>query len=76
MVPEGVATEELDSGSYGTGPYTIENYSPDSPRTFLLKNPDYWREGLPVSDCIELQGIDYSIRPTSPNAFRSGSHSA
>ena len=41
MVPEGVSTEQLDSGSHGTGPCTIENYSPHSPRTFLRKNPDY-----------------------------------
>ena len=61
MVPEGVTTAQLNSGSYGTGPYTIENYSPESPRTFLRKNPNYWREGLPISDCIELQGIDDPI---------------
>ena len=70
MVPEGVTTEQLDSGSHGTGPYTIENYSPDSPRTFLRRNPDYWREGLPISDCIELQGIDDPI--TRSAAITSG----
>lgn len=61
MVPSGITTAELNSGSNGTGPFTIENYSPDSPRTFLKANPNYWREGMPRTDCIELRGIDDPI---------------
>ena len=70
MIPEGVTTEQLNSGSYGTGPFTIDNYSPDSPRTFLKRNPNYWREGFPKSDCIELRGIDDPI--TRAAAIASG----
>lgn len=70
MFPEGVTTEQLNSGSYGTGPFVIENYSPDSLRTFLRRNPHYWREGLPKSDCIELRGIDDPI--TRSAAIASG----
>ena len=70
MVPEGVTTEQLNSGSHGTGPFTIQDYSPESPRTFLKRNPDYWREGLPKSDCIELRGMDDPI--TRSAAIASG----
>lgn len=70
MVPSGTTTAQLDSGSNGTGPFTIENYSADSPRTILRRNPNYWRDGLPRTDCIELRGIDDPI--TRSAAITSG----
>lgn len=39
----------------GTGPFIVESFAPDFGAT-LVRNPDYWREGLPYLD--ELEQLD------------------
>jgi peptide/nickel transport system substrate-binding protein len=53
----------------GTGPYRCHEFSPGI-RTVLSRNPNYWKEGRPYLDEIELIGIpDESARV---NALLSG----
>lgn len=50
-----------ETGSYenfnGTGAFIIESYNPGVGASFV-RNPDYWREGLPLLDQIEHVYID------------------
>jgi len=39
----------------GTGPFIVESFAPDAGAK-LVRNPDYWREGLPYLD--ELEQLD------------------
>ena len=51
--------------SVGTGPYTLEQYSPNDLIRFK-KNPDYWRKGLPYLDQIDFKVMpDISSRTTA-----------
>ncbi|MCE5209728.1 MAG: ABC transporter substrate-binding protein [Chloroflexi bacterium] len=40
----------------GTGPFMLESWEPDQV-LMLVKNPDYWMEGLPYLDAIEMRVI-------------------
>jgi peptide/nickel transport system substrate-binding protein len=40
----------------GTGPFTVSEWMRDDHITFV-KNPDYWQEGLPYLDAIEIRYI-------------------
>jgi peptide/nickel transport system substrate-binding protein len=55
------ATEEeriawARANAVGTGPYTVESWQRDDHIKFV-KNPDYWQEGLPYLDAIEMRRI-------------------
>jgi ABC-type transport system substrate-binding protein len=43
----------------GTGPFTVSDFMRDD-HLYFVKNPDYWQEGLPYLDAIE---ITYIIDP-------------
>ena len=65
MLPSGSTTEQISTVANGTGPFMLDDFSPDAPRATLRANPNYWREGLPKADCVELSGI---IEPVSRSA--------
>lgn len=48
----------------GTGPFSLESWTPDKAMT-VKKNPNYWREGLPLLDEIEFQPIPDDTTRTS-----------
>jgi ABC-type transport system substrate-binding protein len=55
------ATEEeriawARANAVGTGPYTVDSWQRDDHIRFV-KNPDYWREGMPYLDVIEIRRI-------------------
>ena len=49
IVPDGTTSEQITTGEYGSGPYTLAEHNPTE-RTVMNKNPDYWREGRPYAD--------------------------
>ncbi|WP_249522963.1 ABC transporter substrate-binding protein [Modestobacter marinus] len=53
----------------GTGPFTVESYSPGAD-IVLTKNDDYWQDGLPYLDRIESTTIPDSTAQVS--SLRSG----
>jgi peptide/nickel transport system substrate-binding protein len=53
IVPNG--TKDFSRG-IGTGPYRLKEFLPGV-RTIVVRNEDYWREGRPYLDEIELIGI-------------------
>lgn len=44
---------DLSQNAVGTGPFMFEEYVPNT-RVTLVKNPNYWEEGLPYLDGMEL----------------------
>lgn len=66
IVPDG--TTDFSKG-IGTGPFKCQEFSPGV-RSVAVRNENYWREGMPYLDAIELVGIsDESARV---NALLSG----
>jgi len=65
-----IARESVEDGTIntqpiGSGPFVIADYQPGV-RVTLEKNPNYWQEGLPYLDAIEVQIItDENVRRTA-----------
>ncbi len=66
IVPEG--TTDFSQG-IGTGPFKIKEFKPGV-RSIAVRNPDYWKPGLPYLDEIEVIAI--SDEPSRVNALLSG----
>lgn len=62
-------TENFRDSANGTGPYKLKEFSPGV-RTVVEKNINYWKEGRPYLQEIELVGI-YD-EPSRVNALLSG----
>lgn len=59
VYPCHVDGKSMRSKPVGTGPFKVADYRPgDSVK--LVRNPDYWKPGMPY-----LDGIDYKIIPSS-----------
>lgn len=70
IVRNGKTHDQLMKESDGTGPYMITNFKADSPRTKLVKNPNYWQAGKPAMECLEVSGVPDPI--TRMAAIQSG----
>jgi peptide/nickel transport system substrate-binding protein len=70
VVPEGSTKEELRLQAVGTGPFVQDVYSPTETRRVFQRNDNYWREGLPRSQCLELSVITEEV--TRLAAIKSG----
>lgn len=57
IVPDGWMAEELRLGGIGTGPFIPVDFEPVQQPHKFVKNPDYWEEGLPKSECVEFYVI-------------------
>jgi peptide/nickel transport system substrate-binding protein len=57
IVPEGSDPEELRLHGNGTGPFKQKRFEPAGDLSIFVKNEDYWQEGLPKADVIELVSI-------------------
>ena len=66
VVPEG--TEDF-TNVVGTGPFILEEFSPGV-RTLSKKNPNYYRDGHPYADSLEIFAITDSV--ARANALVSG----
>jgi peptide/nickel transport system substrate-binding protein len=54
IVPEGSTRESLQFSGNGTGPWIPVDFKPvEQPHKFV-KNPNYWKPGLPKADCLEI----------------------
>lgn len=59
IVPASIASKPKDwlaKNVLGTGPWMVKDWQPDSKYT-LIKNPNYWKPGLPYLDGVDLQII-------------------
>ncbi|MBT2339313.1 MULTISPECIES: ABC transporter substrate-binding protein [Pseudomonas] len=66
IVPEG--TSDFSQG-IGTGPFKVKEFKPGV-RSIGVRNPNYWKPGLPYLDEIEFIGI--GDEPSRVNALLSG----
>ncbi|MDI3250456.1 Periplasmic dipeptide transport protein [Pseudomonas fluorescens] len=66
IVPEG--TTDFNLG-IGTGPFKVKEFKPGM-RSVAVRNPGYWKPGLPYLDEIEFIGI--ADEPSRINALLSG----
>lgn len=60
IIPASVANKPKDwlsNNAIGTGPWMLKDWMPDS-KLSLVKNPNYWKPGLPYMD-----GVDIAIIP-------------
>ena len=62
VVKKGATSEDIHLRPVGTGPFSVPEIKPGQVRTIFTRNPNYWREGLPKSECIELSAVS---EPTS-----------
>lgn len=51
IVPSDIPGAELNSKATGTGPFKMESYEPGG-QIVMVKNEDYWEEGLPYLDRV------------------------
>ena len=49
IVPDGTTNEQISSGEFGSGPYTLGEHNP-TVRSVMHRNPGYWRENRPHAD--------------------------
>jgi peptide/nickel transport system substrate-binding protein len=72
IIPASVAKQPKDwlaNNAIGTGPWMLKDWKPDS-KLSLVKNPNYWKPGLPYMD-----GVDIVIIPDETSviaALRTG----
>lgn len=53
---EEVGNDGLKTQACGTGPFVVSEYSPNE-KLVMTKNTDYWQEGLPYLDGVEITVI-------------------
>lgn len=70
IVRDGSTTDDLKQNSNGTGPYVINSFQADAPRSVLQKNEKYWQSGKPQAPCLELSGVQDPV--TRAAAIQSG----
>lgn len=65
-----IARESVEDGTIntrpiGTGPFMISDFQPGT-RLLLERNPNYWQDGLPYLDAVDVRIIpDESVRRTA-----------
>jgi peptide/nickel transport system substrate-binding protein len=57
IVRDGSSGDDLKAEANGTGPFVLDSFTPGETPTVFVKNPDYWEEGKPIVDAIELTAI-------------------
>lgn len=56
VVPEGSTTEQLHNTPVGSGPFMLPKFQLGAVKIVMQRNPNYWRNGLPKADCLEVSG--------------------
>ncbi len=67
IVPAGSTVEQLQTEMIGTGPFKMVSYEPNYKLVFE-KNDNFWKEGLPYLDGVEVRFITDMTAAT--NAFQ------
>ncbi len=57
IVQDGATKEQLRLNGVGTGPFIPVDFQPVQQPHRFVKNPNYWEEGLPKSECLEFYVI-------------------
>ena len=57
IVQKGAKHDELDKSGMGTGPFIPVDFEAQGSPHVFVKNEDYWEEGLPLADQVELYMI-------------------
>ncbi|MGF7161020.1 peptide/nickel transport system substrate-binding protein [Rhodoligotrophos appendicifer] len=70
VVQDGAKSEDLRVKPIGTGPFTVETFSPTETRRVLRKNSNYWKPGLPKAECLEISIMLEEVTRTA--AIQSG----
>lgn len=70
IVPEGATREGMDKLGVGTGPFIQETFTKGAPFNILVRNTEYWDDGLPKADCIKTLVISDPI--TQSAALKAG----
>ena len=71
MLPREVVEQDGDAKTrmVGTGPFVLENFTRGGKAVFK-RNPEYWNQGRPYVDAVELTGV---LEPAARvSAFRAG----
>ncbi len=50
----GQSEKEFFTAPIGTGPFTLDGFTPDANSLTLKANPDYWQAGKPYLDSVEF----------------------
>lgn len=54
----GQSAKEFFSAPVGTGPFTVDSFTPDATSLTLKANPKYWQPGKPYLDAVEFVYVD------------------
>jgi peptide/nickel transport system substrate-binding protein len=54
----GQSEKEFFNAPIGTGPFTLDAFTPDASSLKLKRNPDYWQSGKPYLDAVEFLYVD------------------
>ncbi len=65
IVSEGATAEDLKLHGNGTGPFVQERFSPDENRRIVRRNANYWKDGLPKAECLEIWAMTEEVPRTA-----------
>ena len=54
----GQSEKEFFNAPIGTGPFTLDGFTPDASSLTLKANPNYWQAGKPYLDAVEFLYVD------------------
>jgi peptide/nickel transport system substrate-binding protein len=54
----GQTEKEFFNAPVGTGPFTVQGFTPDASSLTLKRNPSYWQSGKPYLDSVEFLYVD------------------
>ena len=70
IVPDGSKTADLKLHGIGTGPFMQQSFTPSETKRVLVRNPHYWKPGLPKAKCLEISVMTEEVPRTA--ALESG----
>ena len=57
---DGTRPEDFNTNPIGTGPFVFSEFTPGR-SSLVTRNPNYWREGRPFVDEVEILGVDDEV---------------
>jgi len=70
VVKKGASSDDIRFRPNGTGPFTLKELKLGDLKTTFARNPNYWRSGLPKSECLVVTAITEPISRVA--ALKSG----
>jgi peptide/nickel transport system substrate-binding protein len=70
VVKNNSSSDDIRLHPNGTGPYTLKELKIGDLKTTFTRNPNYWRSGLPKSECLTVTAITEPISRVA--ALKSG----